>query len=151
VCIRHFENCDTIPGKKISLKPEAVPKIFDSEARCNSVAFADFDVEVPTSSGINENEFNSSKVAELEKLIKTMVANHNVEVQRLQQKVNSLENKNKKRTDELKMAKKEVVKEKNKSNDLRAVIDELRQKKYISPDDEKFLNVRKMNCINYLI
>lgn len=146
---------DVIPGKKITLKPDAYPKIFDStnSSFCHADLDVDSDVAASTSCEINKEEFDllKNKVTELQKSIETMNMQHNIEVQRLQQKISSLQHKSKDKAHELKMVKKNVAKEKNESAKLREVISELRQNKYISPDDEKFFNVRKIYLMDFLI
>lgn len=74
-----------------------------------------------------------------------MKVQHDVEIQKL--KMNS-ENLRHTQSDRLKQTKKQLSKQKSKVLRMEDLIKELHEKKYISPDDAKFLNVRV--CSKYL-
>lgn len=141
---RHFEPSDIMScGGNNKLRPNAIPKIFDSAN--SDISPVDSDVTT-TCDEINkcksESDLLKCKVTELEKQISDMTIKHSLNVQKLQQKIYSLENKGKVQGDKLKKINYELNKEKHQAIKLRDVMEELRKNKYISHDDEKFLNVK---------
>lgn len=126
------------------MRPNAIPKIF--EIVNSDVSLVDSDAATSTCDEIDksesESQFLKSKVKELEKQVSDMTIKHSLDVQKLQQKIYSLENKGKVQGDKLKKINNELKKEKNQAIRLKDVMEDLRKNKYISHDDEKFLNVK---------
>lgn len=145
VCIRHFRPSDVFArGVSLFLKPEATPSIFN-KATATSSSKNNVDVsnnKDKTSDSQNECEKKcyllQTKVAELEKQLFNMKVQHDFEIQKLRM---NLENSRQVQSNRLKETKKQLSKEKSKVLQLEDVIKELHEKKYISPDDVKFLNV----------
>lgn len=149
VCIRHFQATDIVlRGKDKCLKLNAAPTIFNEPTSSCKV-----DDNINSKSNANSSQIEcekkchllQAKVAELEKQLFNMKVQHDVEIQKL--KMNS-ENLRHTQSDRLKQTKKQLSKQKSKVLRMEDLIKELHEKKYISPDDAKFLNVRV--CSKYL-
>lgn len=137
VCINHFREIDLITARDKSkvLASHSVPSIFNMEST-KSTAYT-VQPELPESPEIfcNKCENFQFKIKELEKQIEQLKFQHNVELER--QKVNSAKQKERYQT-----SKKEVSKRNAELNSLKDVIEKLRQDRFISNDDARFLNVR---------
>lgn len=137
VCIRHFEASDLfIRGTETVLKLNAIPKIFNATKN----------ISLPhvnsNGNSINDSQHECDKlkarIAKLEKEIFDTKIQHDIEIQKI--KVKSEESA-KKKTDKLKNTMKELSKQKSKVFRLEDVVKDLREQRYISPDDAKFLDV----------
>lgn len=141
VCIRHFKESDFERKKnKKVLKSDAIPSIFLCSKPENSYDVAD----VATEGNNNECDFNISpgaKIAELEKQILSIKIEHDIEKQKLERKIFLLENSREQISTKLIDSNKELNHEKLQNSRMRDTIAELKNEKYISEDDEKFLNV----------
>lgn len=136
VCKRHFSDSDfTFRGQQKILKLSAIPSIFENQERNDSTkndAIIDSDGEKCGECILLEN-----KITELKK----QLLNMNVEKQKLELKIQSISEKHKKLAAQLAEARKAFSKEKQQKNRLTDLVEELKAEHFISPDDEKFLNV----------
>lgn len=85
--------------------------------------------------------FLSKKVVDLQKEILNLKTQHDIEIQRLQLKIDKLENYKKEKIDQVKQFRKELLHEKNQTIRLNDVISELKSRNFISDEDGKLLNV----------
>lgn len=93
---------------------------------------------------INNSEQNDNLqivIDELENKILVLNAQHNIEVEKLKQRIRVLEDNKCKKVVKLKETKKEISKGKTEIKRLTDAIAELRIDRLISPEDENFLNV----------
>lgn len=147
VCMNHFQESDFIQrqGKQI-LKPEAVPSVFISLAAEDSIEdiVLNNEINVPVREEKTECEscgFLSVKISELEEEIFSMKLAHETEKQKLERKIYLLENIREEMKDKLCEKEKELKHEKLENIRMKDILTELRNERYISEDDEKFLNV----------
>lgn len=146
ICWRHFSDSDFLfQGHKRLLKSNTVPTIFDEEERydskrikqCSSFKSNDSDEACNKDSCINSN----IKIAELRTTIANMKIKHDLEKQILEKKVDKLADERRMLSDKLTDLRKAFSKEKEQKHCLTNVIDELKAERYISSNDEKFLEV----------
>lgn len=85
--------------------------------------------------------FLECEVANLKKEILNLTVEHDIEVRKLQRKIELLENKNEQKIDQVKQFRKVLSKEKNEVIRLKDIVAELKSQNFISSEDEKILNV----------
>lgn len=153
ICKRHFRASDlSQERKKVVLISDAVPSVFE-----NSLAFVDVDQAdsmeyqiigdgiiddaIQANNQCVQCPFLKQKVADLKKQILDLTIQHDITVQKLQRKLNLLENKNEHKTEQVKQFRGELSREKKQNVRLKDVITELRDQNFISTEDENILNV----------
>lgn len=166
VCRRHFCARDfSGDTNKEALNIGAVPSVFKETVLANDVIDEIDSTEIQIiGDGIINDEIHAKnqypqcpfliqKVADLKKEILTLKVKHNIEVQKLQRKLSSLQDKNEERTDRIKQFEKDLTKEKKQNVRLRDVIIELKNQNFISAEEGNMLNVcmTRYCCINNVI
>lgn len=147
VCRKHFDTSNFyLRGKERVLKLNAVPSIFN-ETSMKSTPTSSPNNDLKHHQTNNSKEQNATlekcnslqaKVAELEKEILCMKIQHDIEIQNMKIK---FEKSHQVQSNHLKETKKELSKQKSQVIRLEDVVKELREQRFISPDDAKFLNV----------
>lgn len=127
VCMRHFQETDLLKrGNMKTLAPNAIPIIFNTDTKsqddCRECERCDA---------------LESKVRELENQIQKINLQHDVEIQKVKIGSAKVFHKQKDRS-----SKKENSQQSAELNKLKNAIEKLRQDRYISNDDARFLNVR---------
>lgn len=95
------------------------------------------EINIDDNEKCNECIFLERKITDLE----TQMINMNIEKQKLELKIESLREERRKFADQLRETQKAFSKEKQQTHRLAEIIRELKAEHYISPDDEKFLQV----------
>lgn len=153
VCNRHFCASDfSKEGNRMTLVSDAVPSVFE-----NSVVVVDgFDERDMENQIIGDGivddaicaknqcvqcPFLKHKVADLKKQILALTVQRDITVQKLQRKIDLLENRNEQKIDQNKQFRKMLSHEKTQNLRLKDVVAELKNQSFISTEDEKILNV----------
>lgn len=125
-------------GKKSRvLKKDAIPTIFKE---CEPAECSNF---------INNNNIEicekcpnlKIQIENLKKEIMDLTSKHNIEVERLKQTIRQSKENQAKKNVQLNEARKEISKEKNQTERLENVIEQLKAKRLITPEDAILLNV----------
>lgn len=159
VCIRHFKESDFEQKKnKKMLKSDAIPSIFlcsepDSSNNGSDgsdmymvdlIDVADLAIKDNGHNGCESHTLLEVKIAELEKQILSMKIKHDIEKQKLERKIFMLEDSREQIGTKLMENRRELKQEKLQNIRMKDIIAELKNEKYISEDDEKFLNVSRI-------
>lgn len=138
VCIRHFNNSDFDLNKKNRvLKKGAIPTVFEE------IEQAEYE-NATDNNHIEHCEkcpYLKIQIQDLNKEIIDFTAKHNIEVEKLKQKIRHFVDSEAKKNCLLNEARKEISKEKTQTKKLKDAIAELGTKRFITPDDEALLNV----------
>lgn len=132
VCIKHFQTDDVeIRGKKKILRKEAVPTIFEGNA-----------VEEICSDSVSSTKISDDEnIAALEKQMFCLKIDHDVEVQKLSEKVKSLQESKKKDRETIAELQKKLAQEKCKIGKLEDTIAQLKHENNINANEGDFVNV----------
>lgn len=123
------------------LKPEAFPTIFDvDQSTSHQIDSSDFE---STASTVNsgDNCILKAKISELEIQIRNMTMQHTEKVQKLTHSLDVLRTRYEEQGEKLNHARKELEQKKAQTSQFKEIIQDLRNEKYISEDDKKFLDV----------
>lgn len=145
---------DFSDGKdKTALTPHAIPSVFEKKEFV--VDFLDETDNMENQivgDGIIDDAIHANnqcvqcpsliqKVANLKKEMFKLNVQHDIEMKKLQRQIDLLENKNEQKMDQVKQFRKELSQEKKQNIRLKDVITELKDRNFISTEDEKILNV----------
>lgn len=123
------------------MKPEAFPTIFDvDQSTSHQIDSSDFE---STASTVNsgDNCILKAKISELEIQIRNMTMQHTEKVQKLTHSLDVLRTRYEEQGEKLNHARKELEQKKAQTSQFKEIIQDLRNEKYISEDDKKFLDV----------
>lgn len=151
---RHFRAFDFAQeGNKINLTLDAVPSVFENIVIVVDVSDKTDSMENQIigdgiiDDAIHANQqcvqcpFLKHKVADLKKKILALTVEHDITVQKLQRKIDLLENRNEQKMDQVKQYRQELSREKKQNFSLKDMIADLKNQNFISTEDEKILNV----------
>lgn len=145
VCIRHFQDKDLKQkGKNKMLISDAIPSIFPRKQDLKKVNNQAKAADIGTGTINESNQFESilrSKVADLKKEILINNINNDIKIQKLEQRILSLESDKKNMSGKLKEKRVQLLQKESKNAKLEKKICALKKEQYISSDDAKFSNV----------
>lgn len=153
ICLKHFQSTDfEILGKKQFLKKEAVPTIFgeinDSQ---------DFHSDCNECTECSECPNHKAKLTELEREIHRLKIKHDVEVQKLSKKIESLQILNRNQKQDIAIIEKKLLQEQSQNLKLVAKVKELNEencKKHFNGDEAEFNKVkffdRSLFCYEFM-
>lgn len=155
MCAKHFNPDDIIvSGSKKMLKPESIPSIFDVNPS-ESHRIDPSDIE-PTSMLVTSDNICllKEKISDLTNQIKNMRMQFSSEIQKLNHDLDALRKRYHEQGIKLNQTRKELERKKTQNSQFENIIQDLRDKKYISKDDQKFFDVcwnvemSKINAVN---
>lgn len=143
VCSLHFNSDDyETKGKKVALKSDVVPSIFQKADDLVDVIIRDEIVEeAMNNEQCAQCPFLLEKISELKKELLRLTLNQSISVQRLEQNNISLKKVAAEKSEELKQTKNQLSSQKMQFNNLKDILDKLKTESYISADEQKYLNV----------
>lgn len=137
VCKRHFsETAFFIQNNRTILRSDAIPTVFEHTEPENRVNDADC-----ASNQCSQCSLLTAEIVKLNKQISDLTIRHDIGIQTLKRKTESLEDRSAQKRDQLNDVRKELSRERKKIVRLTEVISELKSQDLISAEDAKILNV----------